>query len=93
LEQLALAVSDALSRTFRDVDVEMDVSNGKLMAYLAAHGEVLSQRYHENRVLIHCRIPQKYLGRITDPAVSIEDHVLIPTATTTPSASTGDDSV
>ena len=91
LEQLALAVSDALSRTFRDVDVEMDVSNGKLMAYLAAHGEVLSQRYHENRVLIHCRIPQKYLGRITDPDVSIADHPLIPTGTTTPSASTGDD--
>ena len=71
----------------------MDVSNGKLMAYLAAHGEVLSQRYHENRVLIHCRIPQKHLGRITDPDVSIEDHALVPTGTATPSASTGNDSV
>ena len=78
LEQLALAVSDALSRAFRDVDIEMDVSNGKLMAYLAAHGEVISQRYHENRVVIHCRIPQKYLGRVNDPDVSIEDHPLLP---------------
>ena len=84
LEQLALAVSDALSRAFRNVDVEMDVSNGKLMAYLAAHGEVLSQRYHENRVNIHCRIPQKYLGRIDDPGVLIKDHPLLPSGMAEP---------
>ncbi|MFP6672841.1 MAG: GTPase HflX [Pirellulaceae bacterium] len=93
LEQLALAVSDALSRAFRDVDIEMDVSNGKLMAYLAAHGEVISQRYHENRVLIHCRIPQKYLGRIDDPDVSIEDHPLLPVGAVNSTSTNANDSI
>jgi GTP-binding protein HflX len=65
-DQLAYRVSDALSRTFRDIDVETRVDNGRLMAYLAAHGEVLSKRFGEERVVIHCRIPQKYLGRIPD---------------------------
>ncbi len=93
LEQLALAVSDALSRAFRDVDIEMDVSNGKLMAYLAAHGEVISQRYHENRVVIHCRIPQKYLGRVNDPDVSIEDHPLLPVGAVKASDSDTEESI
>jgi GTP-binding protein HflX len=73
-ERLAMAVSDALSRTFRDVDVETGVSNGRLMAYLAAHGEVLSRRYDGERVTIHCRLPQKHLGRIAETDASIHDH-------------------
>ncbi len=61
---LAAAVSEALSRTFLDVDIELDAGNGRLMAYLAAHGEVLSKQFRDSRVVIHCRIPQKHLGRI-----------------------------
>ena len=38
-ERLATVVSDALSRSFRNVDIEMSVNNGKLLAYLAAKGE------------------------------------------------------
>ena len=71
LDRLAMAVSDALSRSFRDVDVETGVANGRLMAFLAAHGEVLSRRYHDERVTLHCRIPQKYLGRIRDPNTTV----------------------
>ncbi len=70
-ERLAFAVSDALSRTFRDVDVETSIDNGRLMAYLAAHGEVLSQRFDERRAIIHCRIPEKYLGRISGNETTI----------------------
>ena len=66
LDGLALAVSDALSRSFRDVDVQTSVSNGRLMAYLAAKGEVVSRRYEGERVILHCRIAQKHLGRIDD---------------------------
>jgi GTP-binding protein HflX len=73
-EQLAFRVSDALSRHFRDVDVETGVENGRLVAFLAKHGEVLSQRYEGDRVVIHCRIPQKYLGRIEDRETVIRPH-------------------
>ena len=71
LDRLASAVSDALSRTFLDLDVETSVSNGRLLAYLAAHGEVLSKRYETDRVTIHCRLPEKYAGRIHDPDTQV----------------------
>jgi GTP-binding protein HflX len=74
LDGLAIAVSDALSRSFRDVDVETGVENGKLMAFLAAHGEVLSKRFSDRRVTIHCRLPQKYLGRINDSGTVVRPH-------------------
>ena len=74
LSQLATAVSDALSRSFLDVDVEMGVENGRLMAYLEAHGEVLSKKYHHTRAIVHCRIPQRYLGRIEEDGIVIRRH-------------------
>lgn len=64
LSRLAAAVSDALTQHFLDVDVETDVSNGRLLAYLAQHGEILSRTYVGQRVSIHCRMPREYLGRI-----------------------------
>ncbi len=74
MERLALAVSDALSRSFRDVDVEMGVDNGKLMAMLARHGEILSRQFHGVRVTIHCRLPQEYLGRISRDEATVTFH-------------------
>jgi GTPase len=64
LPRLATAVSDALTQHFLDVDVETDVANGRLLAYLAQHGEILSRTYTGERVSIHCRLPRKYVGRI-----------------------------
>jgi len=72
--QLALVVSEALSRSFRDIDVETGVENGRLLAYLAAHGEILSKRYNDLRVTIHCRLPAEHVGRINDPDTTICDH-------------------
>ena len=73
LERLEALVSEGLSRTFRDVEVETGVSDGRLMAYLAARGEILSQSFAGDRVTIHCRLPQKCLGRIRDPEVRIRE--------------------
>ena len=74
LNELAAAVSRALSHHFRDVDVETSVDNGRLQAYLAAHGEVLSKRYQDQRVVIHCRIAQNHLGRIHEEATVVRPH-------------------
>ena len=51
-----------------------DVGNGKLMAYLARHGEILSNRYSDEQVIIHCRIPAKHLGRLQRDGVLVRDH-------------------
>jgi GTP-binding protein HflX len=74
LANLTAAVSEALSRGFLDVDVEVGVENGRLMAYLAAYGEVLSQHFVDNRVVIHCRIPAQHLARIEEDSLSIRSH-------------------
>ena len=74
LDRFAVAVSDALSRSFRNVDVETDVGNGRLLAYLAAHGEIVSRQYVDNRVIVHCRLPRKFLGKIDDPTTVVRRH-------------------
>ena len=61
ISRLAAAVSDALTHHFLDVDIDLDVANGRLLAYLAKHGEILSRTYSEDRVSVHCRMPRKYL--------------------------------
>jgi len=66
LPQLATAVSNALSRDFLDLEIQMDVSNGRMLAYLAKYGEILSRTFIENHILVHCRIASKYQGRLRD---------------------------
>jgi GTP-binding protein HflX len=74
LDRLHEAVSAALSRSFADLDVETSVANGKLLAYLAAHGEILERQYAEDRVLIHVRIPQRHLGPLYQSGTSFHPH-------------------
>ena len=75
IPRLATAVSDALSRAFLDVDVEMGVENGRALAYLAAHGEILSKQYHDSKVVVHCRIPQYYYGRMERDGITVQPRV------------------
>ena len=74
MDELAARVSDALSHSFLDVDVETSVANGRLLSQLAAHGEVLSKRYNEGRVIVHCKVPQKSLAHLFGPDTSIREH-------------------
>lgn len=74
LAPLAGAVSSALSRSFEDIDVETDVGNGRLLAYLAAHGEVLSQSFTESRMLVHCRIPRQFVRQLEAETTTVRAH-------------------
>lgn len=74
LANLAMAVSEALSRHFLDVDVEVGIDNGRVMAYLAAHGEVLSKQFHDSRVTVHCRMPKEHLNRIQGELFAVRPH-------------------
>lgn len=66
LSRLASRVSEALSTDFLDLEVEFEASNGRMLAYLSEFGEVLSRTFAENRVTVHCRISQKYIGRLRE---------------------------
>ena len=74
LERFTQAVSEALSRNFLDLDIEAAVTNGKLLAYLAAHGEVLSRQFSEDRVLVHCRLPERYVKGASVLEALIQPH-------------------
>ncbi|QDU30942.1 GTPase HflX [Anatilimnocola aggregata] len=84
LRNLQHAVSEALSRSFADLDIEASASDGRLFAFLAAHGEILERSYTEDdRVIIHCRLPQRHLGGIRQEGVTIQPHQnLVPAETT-----------
>ncbi len=74
LNHLAAAVSTALSRNFVDVDVQTHVANGRLMAYLAANGEVLSKQYNDSSVTMHCRLPQQVARQIRSDEAVVRPH-------------------
>ena len=72
---LARAASDCLGRGFRDVDVRTDPGNGRLLAWLGRHGEVLSRHFTDDRVTIHCRIPAALIGQIDAAEAVVTPHV------------------
>jgi GTP-binding protein HflX len=75
-DRLHAGVSDALSRSFADLDVETSVANGRMLAYLAAHGEVIGRQYADgDRVIVHVRIPQRHLGPLHEPGTAYRPHV------------------
>jgi GTP-binding protein HflX len=77
LPRLAAAVSDALSSDFLDVDVHCDSSDGRLLAYLAKFGEVLSRTFTADRASIHCRIARSHLGKLREsPGVEVRPHAV-----------------
>ncbi|MBI3836404.1 MAG: GTPase HflX [Planctomycetia bacterium] len=74
IEQLSAAVSKSLSSGFLDVDVETRVDNGRLLARLSSHGEVLSKRYTDTRVIVHCRVPERVLRHLYSEDTQIRPH-------------------
>jgi GTP-binding protein HflX len=74
MDEMTSAVSQSLSHGFLDVDVETRVDNGRLLAMLSSHGEVLSKRYTDSRVIVHCRIPQRALSHMRGPETEIRPH-------------------
>jgi GTPase len=75
LANLSAAVSEALSHGFLDVDIELGVENGRMLAYLAAHGEVLSKHFHDSQVTVHCRMPKHCLDRVMTDLIAVGPHI------------------
>ena len=73
LDSLSMAVSDALSRSFLELHVQTDVANGKLMAFIAARGEILSKQFSDTEVSIHCRLPVKFAGQIDRTQATVSE--------------------
>jgi GTP-binding protein HflX len=75
LSRLAAAVSDALSQDFLDLDIHCSAADGRLLAFLAKYGEVLSRTFAGDRASVHCRIARTHLGTLREtPGVEIHPH-------------------
>lgn len=79
LSALVEAVGVALGREFLEVEVDVDPADGRLLAYLAAKGEVLSREFSEHVMTVHVRLPSGMMGPVRElarairPAGSSED--------------------
>jgi len=65
------AVGEALGREFLNLQVDVDHADGRLLAYLAAKGEVLSREFREDKISIHVRMPAGAMGMVLDNALAI----------------------
>jgi GTP-binding protein HflX len=74
LAKLASTVSDALSFNFLDLDIKMSPSNGRLLAYLADKGKVLSRTFTDDRVTVHCHIDRRYMAHLATEDAQISEH-------------------
>jgi GTP-binding protein HflX len=61
---LASRVGKSLSRDFVELEVTLPLADGKTVAWLTMAGEILSKQYHEEGVLIHCRLPASHAGKL-----------------------------
>jgi GTP-binding protein HflX len=71
LPQLTMAVSDALTKNFVELEVRLPLDDGKTMAWLAMAAEVISQQYNDEYVLVHCRMPNSAAGKLAGQGADI----------------------
>jgi GTP-binding protein HflX len=71
LPNLAQSVSDALSASFVELEITLPVSDGKTIAWLSAHAEVLSKQYHDDHTLIHCRLAKGAAGKLASQGLEL----------------------
>jgi GTPase len=65
LDKLTTLVADRLADGYVDVEIDTDVGNGKMLAYLATHAEVNNTEYREdNRAVLTCRLPRSMVNHI-----------------------------
>lgn len=66
LPNMAQAVSDALTASFVEIELRLPVSDGKTIAWLSSHAEVLSKQYNDDCTIIHCRLPKGAGGKLAN---------------------------
>jgi GTP-binding protein HflX len=70
-DALTQAVATALASEFLDLEVDVDPADGRLLAYLAAKGEVIGQDVDESRIRVRVRMPASAMGEVHRRAVAI----------------------
>ncbi len=72
LDRLELAVREFLAEQAMEAEIETEVANGKVLAYLAQHAQVRDRIYDDSRVRVHCRLPRRCLGFLNEQGVEVK---------------------
>ena len=62
---------DALSERSLDAEIETGVANGRVLAYLAQHGQIRDRVYDDDRVRLVCRLPRRCLEFLLENGVDV----------------------
>jgi GTP-binding protein HflX len=71
LQRLAMAVSDSLTASFVELELRLSVSDGKMIAWLATHAEVLSKHYQDELCIVHCRMSVGCAGKLAGQGIDM----------------------
>jgi GTP-binding protein HflX len=72
IPELVEAVITSLTRDNVPVEVTLNVSNGKALAYLNAHAEIFRQEYQGETVVIRCYMSRHLMHHIEGPGVTVK---------------------
>lgn len=64
IDKLIDEVTSRLGEGYVKADIETGIGNGKMLSYIAAHGEVTDRTYTDDRVTLACRLPRRFLDSI-----------------------------
>ncbi|MCE3016229.1 MAG: GTPase HflX [Pirellula sp.] len=71
LTQFSVAVSDALTKHFAELEIRLPLDDGKTMAWLAHHAEIISKQYNDDHALVHCRMPSSAAGKLASQGIDL----------------------
>ena len=74
LDRLETAVREALGERALEAEVETDVSNGRVLAYLAQHAQIHDRTYDDNRVRLQCNLPRRCLEFLLEHGVDVRSN-------------------
>ena len=69
LEKLTQAVINALTADTVRMKLKVDAANGKLLAYILAHAEILDKQYVEDKAVLDCLFPRHLMHMLEGPAI------------------------
>ena len=71
IQRLSMAVSDALTKNFVELEVRLQLEDGKTIAWLANVSEIISKQYNDDHALVHCRMPSSAAGKLAGHGADI----------------------
>ncbi|WP_406699737.1 GTPase HflX [Singulisphaera sp. Ch08] len=75
IDRLEQAVRESLHERSLDAEIETGVENGRVLAYLAQHAQILNRVYdEEDRVLLQCRLPRRCLEFLYENGANVREN-------------------